>query len=120
MVQKKFCLSTFFCYFFFLFTFLLLSTELVTQNRLWIAIDKPLVTKEKVANLKNHQLFQLNKTLFLEKVNTTIALARQQSLPIIISLPTHTVLSMNLVASPIITNKLNEKYPSIQYYSSTR
>jgi len=119
MIQKKFCLSTFFYYFCFLFTFLLLSTKLVAQNRLWTAIDQQLVTKEKIANLKTYQLFQLNEMLFLEKVNTINTSSRQSAPPTTISLPTHTSLSMDLVASPIIPKKLNAKYPSIQSYQIT-
>ena len=119
MVQKKFCLSTFFYYFLFLFTFFLFSTKLVAQNKLWMAVDKQLVSKEKVAHLKQYQLFQFNKTLFLEKANVTNASARQRFISITIPFPTHTTISIDLVASPIVTKKLKEKYPSIQSYQAT-
>lgn len=116
MVQKKFCLSTFFDYFLFFLTLVLLSTGLNAQNKLWTPIEKDLVAKEKVANLKTYQLFKLNKSLFLAKARPTFAASRQSTLPITIAFPIHTLSSIDLVASPVIAEELNAKYPTIQSY----
>lgn len=116
MVQKKFCLSTFFDYFLFPLTLMLFSTGLNAQNKLWTPVEKHLVAKEKVANLKTYQLFQLNKSLFLEKAIPAFSTSRQSRLPITIAFPIHTLSTIDLVASPIIADELNSKYPSIQSY----
>ncbi len=116
MLQKKFCLSTFFYHFLFFLTFLLLSTSLNAQNKLWTAVNKRLIAKEKVANLKTYQLFQLNESLFLEAINPAFAPSRQTNSSITIPLPIHTFSSIDLVASPIIAEKLNTKYPTIKSF----
>ena len=116
MIQKKFCLSMFFDYFLFSLILVLLSTGLNAQNKLWTPVGKQLVDKEKVAHLKTYQLFQLNKSLFLEKASPAFTASRQPTLPITIALPIHTSSTIDLVASPIIAKELNAKYPSIQSY----
>ncbi len=116
MIQKKFCLSTFFDYSLFLMTFLLFSRGLNAQNKLWTPLEKDLIAQEKTANLKDYQLFRLDKSLFLEKTRLSFSTARQTTLPITIALPIHTSSNIDLVASPIIAAELNAKYPSIQSY----
>ncbi len=116
MVQKKLCLSTFFCHFLFFLTFLLLSTTLISQNGLWTSVAKHVVNEEKVANLKTYQLFRLDESLFLEKIKTSFSTSKQSTLPITIALPTHTLSTIDLVASPIIEAPLSAKYPTIQSF----
>ena len=97
-------------------TFLLLSTTLNAQNQLWTTVNKHLIAKEKVANLKTYQLFHLNESLFLEAINPAFAPSRQTMDAIAIPLPVHMFSSIDLVAAPIIANKLSIKYPTIKSF----
>lgn len=116
MVQKKCCLSTFFYYSLLFLTFPLFSTNLTAQNKLWTPVNKGLLAKEKVANLKTYQLFQLNELLFLEEMTPFFSSARQPTVPITISFPIHTLSTIDLVASPIIKVPLSIKYPTIKSF----
>ena len=110
MVQKKFCLSTFFSYFLFFLTFLGIATPLTAQNKLWTSVDKHLLATEKKEYLKTYQLFQLDESLFLEAIKPFFSSYRQVNPPISIHLPTHTFSKLDLVASPIVEASLAAKY----------
>lgn len=122
MVQKKFCLSTFFFYFLFFLIFLLLSTTSSAQNELWTIVNEAArskldLKKEKIAHLKTYQLFRLDEPLFLEKITSAFSLSPTSTLPITIAFPLHTLSEVDLVASPIIAPQLSAKYPTIKSYA---
>ena len=116
LLQKKNCLSTSFCRFLLFFTCFLLSINLDAQNQLWIPISNDLISKEKITEYHDFELFSLDKPQFLSKIKAITNSARQSTIQLSIPFDKRNITTINLVDAPIIAQKLNDRYPTIQTF----
>ncbi len=114
--QNKNCLTSSFCRFLLFFTCFLLSTNIDAQNQLWTPISNDLLSKEKSGEFQNFRLFTLNKPLFLSSIKDLTNSARQPTLQFSLPFGESIRTSITLVKSPIIAERLTDKYPTIQTF----